>query len=254
MSTNSDDSDRPSRRNFNKLIAASALGFPVFATNAASQEKTTEKLAPRESDTRVPTILPCDPPGGTSPHEPPIGFNGGSLIIDVPRSNMIEVITNVPGDDRPHKHTLGTAAYTGIQEVKVLTRAVNGIPSYARYLLPLTPVTTPFQLRLWLVQLRRDGGELENQYEPLAAGARPHLLLKHTRPQIETQHRLNQLGFSHKHHVPYRYEYPRFGRHFRIGQWQITNEAGVVVTDGAGNRFEGREHDSYDLYVSFYHA
>ena len=252
MSTNSDDSDRPSRRSFTKLMAASALAVPVFTSNAVSQKQKTDKSAPNGKVAK-PTRVPCDEEGGISPHEPPIGFEGGSLIIDVPESNKIDVITTVPGDDRPHKHKLGSVTYTGIDEVKVLTRAANGVPFYATYQLPLVPVTSPYQLRIWLVQLKRDSGDMEDQYEAIASGAKPHLLLKHTSPQIETQHRLNQLGFSHKHNIPYRYEYPSFGKHFRIGQWQITDTAGVIVKDDDGNRFEGKGHEQYSLYISFFH-
>jgi hypothetical protein len=234
-------------------MAASALAFPVFASSAVSQEQQTDKSKQKEKDNK-PTRVPCQPEGGIAPHEPPIGFEGGSLIIDVPKTNKIDVITTVPSDDRPHKHTLGSANYTGIQEVKVLTRIANGFPSYTRYELPLVTGPSPYQLRIWLVQLKRDSGDLEDQYEAIASGAKPHLLLKPTSPQIETQHRLNQLGFSHKPHVPYRYEYPSFGKHFRIGQWQITDSAGTIVKDEAGNRFEGKEFEQYNIYVSFYHA
>jgi hypothetical protein len=251
VNTHSNDR-KPSRRSFTRSIATWTVGLPLLSSLAGAQQKSRQPSYHHVAQVTKPTIVPCDSEGGTLPHEPPIGIEGGSLIVDVPKTNKISVVSSVPDDDRPYKHTLGSARYLGIQEAKVVTRAARRV-FYTRYQLPLN---AKYQLRIWLVQLKPlgAGNELEDQYENIASGAKPSLVLKPTGSQIETTHPLRDVGLSHKHNVPYRYEYPPHGRHFRIGRWQITDDMGNVVKNDSGTPFNGEGHDSYQIYIGFYHV
>ncbi|MBV8855691.1 MAG: hypothetical protein JOZ02_01905 [Acidobacteria bacterium] len=182
-------------------------------------------------------------------HEPPIGFNDGSLVIDLPRSAEISQVNNVSGDPRPFKHIFRATNFTGIEEVRVLTRPRAARPFFVIYQLPQA---STFQLRLWLVQLKQQQAtQDEDDYE--ATTMEPQLILRPTSPQIEAVVKLHDGGLSHKHSVPRRFDVPPFARHFHIGKWAITDAAGNVVTDAGGHPFSGNGDDSYELFVSFYH-
>jgi len=243
--------DNPSRRGVIKSILGATIASVFFSSPSNAQrhgKASGSSSKPQARKIKRPTRLACEPAGSPEPHEPPIGLNGGSLTLDIPNSNKIVFSGPMPNDPRPYKQVLGTATYTGIEEDRVLTRPRSQRPFFNRYQLPFNP---RYQLRIWLVNLKNDSGNDEDLYESL--GAESSLLLRLDPPQIETEEKLKELGKSHKHSVPLRYEYPR-PKHFHIGKWQITDNTGKVVTDILGNRFEGIGDDSYDLFVSFYHT
>jgi hypothetical protein len=248
MKTGSDNLQGISRRRFSKSIIASLMAAPLVSSLSSCKAK-------REP---LPSIKRCEGNVSDFPHEPPIGVSdGGSLIIEVPEHNKILTpVQNVPGDARPFKHILGTANFTSIQEVRALKRPKSQRPSFVIYSLLPDP---KFQLRIWLAHLSINSGTLEDQYESVPDGTEPHLILKPTSPQIETQGQLQDatnVVMSHKTSVPYRYQYPQAAdeRHFRIGKWQITDDKGTVVQDADGNLFQSdTDSDSYELFVSFNH-
>jgi hypothetical protein len=242
-----------SRRSFTKWLMASLVAAPVVANLLSCRRPSQTETAPPSPQatppTRLPAIVECTGGVSTKPHEPPIGFSdGGSLIIDIPESNRISF--GMGSGPRPHNHTLGTANYTSIQEVGVLTRPTDEHPPFfALYRLPPNPT---YQLRLWLVQLEDPPSQHQNNYEE--PGDEPQLILRATAPHIETERQLGRERVSHKVSVPLRHDYPTPGRHFHIGKWQITEADGTIVKDASTQKlFQGEGDDSYEIYVTFNH-
>lgn len=242
------------RRTFFTRLSAAAIGIPLLASIADAQRRggrkqPTRSASPSSRNAQRPTIKACEPGVPPVTHEPPIGFTDGSLMIDLPRSAEISQVNNVSGDPRPFKHIFRATNFTGIEEVRVLTRPRAGRPFFVRYQLP---EDSTFQVRLWLVQLKQQQTtQDEDDYD--APTAEPQLILRPTSPQIEAVVKLRDNGLSHKHSVPRRFDVPPFARHFHIGKWAITDAAGNVVKDAAGIPFSRSGDDSYELFVSFYH-
>ncbi len=243
-----------SRRGFTKSLIATLASAPGIIGLAACKNNSNQKQLALTSATPSPNQLPrkapCAAPTlGIEPHEPPIGFYDGSLVLNVPVSDRLVFSTS--GAIRSFKATFERANYTSIQEVRVLTRPQSGRPFLVRYQLPPNPV---YQLRIWLVQLDAGsgGGALQNEYA--SPGADPQLILKATAPHIETEAQLVDAGYSHKASTPLKYEYPALARHFHIGKWQISDDEGVPVQDVVSEElFQDQGHDSFEIFVSFNH-
>jgi hypothetical protein len=254
MGRQQETADFKSRRGFTKSLVATLAATPAIIGLAACKSDSDQRQAALASATPSPNQLPRKAPcaattAGIEPHEPPIGFYDGSLVLNVPVSDRL-VFSN-SGTVRSFKAAFEKANYTSIQEVRVLTRPGAGRPFLVRYQLPPNPV---YQLRIWLVQLdaASGGGALQNEY--VSPGAEPQLILKATAPHLETEAKLVDAGYSHKASTPLRYDYPALARHFHIGKWQISDDEGVPVQDVVTEElFQDQGHDSYEIFVSFNH-
>lgn len=255
MESETKDAIMTSRRNFGIRLAATLAAVPIVGGMLACKQDGSRNVTTPDGATPsgpLPRRRPCAPLGlEPQPHEPPIGFGDGSLVMDVPLSCRLRQLSD-GGAPRPFRYEFTSARYTSIKEVRVLTRPTSGFPFFMRYDLPANP---DYQLRIWLVQLSASSGSEQNLFE--SPGTEAQLVLSATSPHVQTELRLipgADDGYSHKRAVPLRYDYPALARHFHIGQWQITDSRGSVVQDVVEEEpFSDSNNDSYQIFVTFNH-
>ena len=210
-----------------------------------------------EGDVTLPTICSNDVIPTSEPHEPPMGFDGGSLRLSW-KYEIIERNDSPTNDPRPRKYILADATkhFGPIAVVRVLTERGSGttIPAgtigFARYIVP--PLTGG-RLRIWLQQLTSNSNELNFAYEPLTI--EPQIVLMGGNFLLETDRQLRGKYQTYKPNRQFGYEHPGFARNFRIAQWQIVDAGGVVVRENklsTGAPFSDSNQDGFKLYVSFH--
>lgn len=203
-----------------------------------------------EQTVTVPLICLNDLDHTGEPHEPPIGFLGGSLYMSW---DLQITESSFDSGPRPYKYVLvNSDVHKGdIAVVKVMTEGNDGHATFRRYLLPRQ---TRARLLIWLHQLTNDSPPYPARYENKTS--EPQILLKGSHLLIESDKRLQASYATYKNKRRFGIAHPGYDRHFRIAAWAIVTEGGELVTennDPFGLPFTHTGGEGYQIYVSFHH-
>ena len=213
-----------------------------------------------EGDVTLPTICSNDVIPTEEPHEPPMGFEDGSLCLSWNHEIVERNDSPTTNDPRPRKYIVAEAGrrFGPIAVVRVLTERGSGsgatIPAgtvgFTRYILPRD---TGARLLIWLQQLTSNSNESNFAYEPKTT--EPQIALMGGDFLLETDRQLYGKQQTYKTNRQCGYEHPGFARHFRIAAWQIVGANGLVVKENNaanGTPFADANQEAYKLYVSFH--
>lgn len=230
MSTNSDDSDRPSRRTFAKSVA-SALVMAPFALADARGQGGSASLQDRCKEPKY--VDACPKLGDVQvPHEPPIGISGSSLTMEC--ENPMYRAGAINHGPRKHIYKFKNVYYGTMLRLEVITE-YEKLFTYECY--PLGTEYAP-RLKIWLQRFRRNRW-VADDIDVRKTDA--HVLITYSSysrlnrsfytPIVETDQTFGPIkkGFklepTFKHpHLGY-FGYP----HFRIGRWRLVRENGSVI-------------------------
>jgi hypothetical protein len=211
-----------------------------------------------EGDVTLPTICLNDLIPTGEPHEPPMGFEDGSLRLTWKHEIVERNDSPVPNDPRPRKYVLGESGriFGPVAVVRVLTERGGNEPQHGgtvgfkRYIVPRNKRA---RLLIWLHQLNRASNETNFDYEPKSS--EPQILIKGEDLLVETDRQLRGKYQTYKPNRQFGYEHPGFARHFRIAAWAIVDEHGSTITendDAFGESFSDVNQDGYKIHVSFH--
>lgn len=212
-----------------------------------------------EPEVTLPTVCLNDLVHTEEPHEPPIGFEDGSLSITWDLNLIETILPPIPNDPRPFKYVLAdSSVFRGpIAVARILTETDSGTVCFVRYILP---ETSQARILIWLQQLASTSPTHPPVFEPKPTQAQLFLRggnrIGGQSFLIETDRALSLSHETHKLHRRFGFEHPGFQRHFRIAAWAIVHPDGNCVhenNDPFGQAFRDSGQDGYKIYLSFHH-
>jgi hypothetical protein len=203
-----------------------------------------------EENVLLPTICLNDrlPPGEGEPHEPPMGFEDGSLTVTWNKRLVLN--DQSPDDPRPFKYEAEDASPGSVAVVRVQTEQDDGHVLFTRYIIP---ASFGAQLLIWLQQLTVSSPADKPVFEDKKI--QPQILVSgNSLIVMETDKPLTPFD-TFKEHRPFGFHHAGYFRHFRIAAWAIVDFRGRLVTennDPLGTPFSALGQDGYHIYVSFH--
>lgn len=234
-----------SRRSFNASVAAALISTP-FAFAAAQENR-------RNDDCKYVSPLltqPCPSPAGpqTEPHEPPIGFDNGSLVVEcVEKMHREGSVATAP---RKHLYDFESYSYGHMTRLEVITE-YDFYYTYDCYQLKDTPRIEAPKLKIWLQRLKEPVSEGEYPWmeEDILPNKEPHVLLRYQPLEqfpsfegavIESDKRFGDVKKGYKSQQTFKHNHKGYGRTFRIGRWMLVNgdrSATPLAGDCAGIKY-----------------
>jgi hypothetical protein len=234
-----------SRRSFNKSVAAALISTP-FAFAAAQEGRRAEDCKYVSPLLNKPCPNSVGPQG--EPHEPPIGFDSGSLVLECVEKMHREGSVAVP----PRKHLYDFKSYSYGHMVRLeIVSEYNLYYTYDCYeLKDVTGIEAP-KLKIWLQRLKNldDLGEGEYPWieDDILPNTEPHVLVRY-RPLeeypsfegavIESDKRFGDVKKGYKSEETFKHNHRGYGKRFRIGRWMLVNKDGTPLAgDCAGIKY-----------------
>ncbi|MCM3900939.1 MAG: hypothetical protein ND866_04470 [Pyrinomonadaceae bacterium] len=276
MKKDSNDIEMSSRRQFTRAIVTAAVAAPIAASmvgcgsgSSGPPAGSTPAAGPSAGPTdRTPVTTGENPctltvrdgfteisfggPLAGEEHIPPMGFRGGSLIIDSRHKMKVAGSGNGPFTYTEDGVSDPDDQYGDIKGATVITETTADPFVKLAIFSALQPGA---ELLLWYQDISpTPQGDDDVTFPPVTfpdndpdvrvrggRGANPFkLIIKRKRMDA---------GKSHKSKRPNRFRHASGGglaRHFRIGQWRLVNSAGTTLVGASGD-------DDYSIYLRFGH-
>jgi hypothetical protein len=249
VSTNSENSDRPSRRTFAKSVAAALVTAPFAFAEVRGQGS----ASPQDRCKEAKYLDACPKLGDVQvPHEPPIGISGGSFTMEC--ENQMYRQGSINHGPRKHLYKFRDYYYGTMVRLEVITE-YEKLFTYECY--PLGKVPTP-RLKIWLQRFHQnrwvaddiDVGKTD-AHILITYSSFSRFNLSFDTPVVETDKRFGLIKKGFK--LEPTFKHPHVGYlgdpHFRIGRWQLLAEDGSCIYQDVVGRKPLKEHPDREVEV-----